>query len=415
MKTIWIINQYGPIEGENWRDYSYNQIGKYLADKCGYNVIWWTSNFAHHFKKYRSKGWKDIKVRANFTIRLVPTSAYKKNIGIGRFIRDWSYAVTAKKEFTKHKKPDIILTSMLPMTFGEPTFKYAMKNHVPYILNTMDIWPEFIEKNLGKFAPLAHILFLPIYCKRKKFYSKASGLMALGSNYLEFAKKEAVDGCDKPSALVYNGSDLGKFEELSKLGVNEKLSLSIRKKDDELLCIFAGTFGPSYDIDAMLKCAEKCSKEKQKIKFIFCGSGPRTVDVQNYANKFDNIVFLGSLKPEELIPLYSICDIGMCAYTSKSNVDMPDKFYDYCAGGLAIVNSLTEEVATYIKISQLGFNYEAGNADEMYQRIVELEHDRDRLNQCKKNSKKISKIFDSRVQNEKLRGLIEDVLMQGGV
>ena len=46
---IWLINPYGPIEGENWRDYRFNQFGKYLANQ-GHEVIWWTSNFAHHLK-----------------------------------------------------------------------------------------------------------------------------------------------------------------------------------------------------------------------------------------------------------------------------------------------------------------------------------------------------------------------------
>ena len=65
MRTIWLVNPYGPIEGENWREYSFNQFGKFLSDN-GYKVIWWTANFSHHFKKYRSNGWKDIEVNENF-------------------------------------------------------------------------------------------------------------------------------------------------------------------------------------------------------------------------------------------------------------------------------------------------------------------------------------------------------------
>lgn len=412
MKTVWILNQYGPIEGENWRDYSYNQIGKYLAGECGYNVVWWTSNFAHHFKKYRAKGWKDIKVMDNYIIRLVPSTSYKKNFGIGRLLRDWSYAINAKRRFSKFEAPDIILTSMFPMTFGEPTYRFAKNNKIPYILNTMDIWPEFIEKNLGSWGKVAHHVFKPIYKKRKLFYSDASGLMALGKNYLEFAKNEAglKKGCEKPYALVYNGSDLGKFYSLIMEGVPSEISERINKTNTEMVCIFAGTFGPSYDVEAMLQCAELCNKNKLRIKFVFCGSGPRINEVKEYASKYTNIIFLGSLKPSELIPLYSICDVGLCAYTNKSNVDMPDKFYDYCAAGLAVINSLTEEVATYVSDYEVGFNYTAGNAIEMYEYIKQLSEKKALLDKMKTNSKQLSEIFDSRVQNKKINELIEQIL-----
>ena len=95
MKTIWLVNPYGPIEGENWREYSFNQFGKYLSQK-GFKVIWWTANFSHHFKKYRSESWNDVKVNDNFVIRLVPTNSYKKNISVGRFRKDY---VFGKNEF----------------------------------------------------------------------------------------------------------------------------------------------------------------------------------------------------------------------------------------------------------------------------------------------------------------------------
>ena len=77
MKTIWLVNPYGPIEGENWREYSFNQFGKYLSIN-GFRVVWWTANFSHHFKEFRSSSWEDINVNDNFTIRLVPTNSFKK-------------------------------------------------------------------------------------------------------------------------------------------------------------------------------------------------------------------------------------------------------------------------------------------------------------------------------------------------
>jgi len=409
MKTIWIVNQYGPIEGENWRDYSYNQIGKYLSEKCGYKVIWWTSNFAHHFKTYRSNGWKDIYVNEKYIIRLVPTTSYKKNIGIGRFVRDISYSINAKKRFRTEDVPDLIISSMLPMTYGEPTYNYAIKNKIPYIVNTMDIWPEFIEKNLGRIGRVAHYLFWPNYIRRKHFYANASGLMALSKNYLEFAKKEAGEVHDKPTALVYNGIDVAKFNEAKSLPIPSK-ALNALKEFDGITCIFAGTLGPSYDVDVMLKCAEECNNKGYNVRFVIAGSGPRTKDIQLKADELSNLFYLGSLKPTELVPVYCKCDIGLCAYSSKSNVDMPDKFYDYCAAGLAVVNSLKDEVAEYVKEYEVGYNYIAENYESMLECLQLLYNNRDLLNQMRNHALSLGKNFDSNVQNGKLRVMIEGIL-----
>ncbi len=408
MKTVWIVGASGPIEGENWRDYRNNQFGKYLSS-CGYRVIWWASNFSHHFKKYRSNGWKDIQVNDNYIIRLVPSSSYKRNFGFGRFKYLYSFSISAGKRFRKEDIPDVIIGNCV-MTFGYPIFSYAKKHHVACIVDQGDIWPEFIELGFGRFAKIAHFFFSPIYMARVKNYSQASALIALGKNYLEFAKNVAPNGHEKPSALIYNGIDVDQFNQLAKKGVSQEITNRIKKQDGEILCIFAGTFGPSYDVKAMLDCAARFDEEGKSIKFVFAGSGPRVPEVEEMATKHNNIVYVGALKPDELIPLYTICDIGLCPYTKKSNVDMPDKFYDYTAAGLAVINSLTEEVAERIASASVGLNYEASNAMDLHDKIEEIISNPDRLEIMKARSKALSAEFDSKVQNKKLADLIDNIL-----
>ena len=137
MKTIWLVNPYGPIEGENWREYSFNQFGKFLSAQ-GYKVIWWTASFSHHFKKQRSQGWKDVAVNDNFIIRLVPTTSYTKNFGIGRMYKDFVFGINASKGFKDESKPDLIIAAENPITMGNPSYKYAKKNKIPMIYDQMD-------------------------------------------------------------------------------------------------------------------------------------------------------------------------------------------------------------------------------------------------------------------------------------
>ncbi|TNJ66753.1 glycosyltransferase family 4 protein [Paenibacillus hemerocallicola] len=404
MKTVWLVNPYGPIEGENWRAYSFNQFGKFLSNQ-GFKVVWWTSNFAHHFKEFRSEGSKDITVNDNFIIRLVQTTSYKKNFSFGRFRKDIVFAKNAYKEFKVGRRPDIIISADNPLTMKYPSFKFAKDHNIPIIYDQMDLWPEFIENVAGNgMSKLLHILFKPVYKQRKKNYQQLDGVIALGKNYLEKAKEIEQSLENKPQALIYNGIDVMKFRE--KLVNSIKIGSIPQKGEKDIWCVFAGTLGPSYDIETIIKCAKRLSKDgNNHVRFIVAGSGPLEDIVVRADSELINFNYIGKLLPDELIPIYGKCDIGLATYSSMSNVDMPDKFYDYTAAGLAIINSLNGEIFEHIEEQKIGYNYLPGNLDDFY-RVIQNLSDEEQLGQCKKRSFELAIKFDENIQNEKLLKLI---------
>ena len=408
MRTIWLVNPYGPIEGENWREYSFNQFGKYLSQH-DFKVIWWTANFSHHFKKYRSESWKDIVVNENFSIRLVPTNSYKKNISIGRFRKDYVFGKNALKRYEREEKPDIILAAENPMCMGKPAYEFAHKNAIPIIYDQMDIWPEFLIRVLPK--PLSYVVNLcmkPVYSKRKKIYDNLDGAIALGKHYLDFMFEVSPGLKEKPYALVYNGIDVSEFrthlwEEIK----NKKIPV---KEDGEIWCIFAGTLGPSYDIQGIIESAKRFNEEGiNEFKFIIAGSGPLEENVCEAEKQLHNLIYVGKLLPEELIPIYGKCDIGLQSYSAGSNVDMCDKFYDYTAAGLAIVNSLKGEVSEHVEINSLGQNYDAAISGSIFKALMTLK-DQKYLMACKIKSWEIGALFDKNNQNEMLLNVVEKLL-----
>jgi hypothetical protein len=52
MKYIWIVNPYGTLPSEGWRDYRSYMLAKALANR-GYQVLWWISDFEHRSKTRR--------------------------------------------------------------------------------------------------------------------------------------------------------------------------------------------------------------------------------------------------------------------------------------------------------------------------------------------------------------------------
>lgn len=405
---IWLVNPYGPIEGENWREYSFNQFGKYLSQN-GFNVIWWTASFSHHFKKQRSSGWKDIIVNENFIIRLVPTTSYKKNFGVGRMYKDFVFGRNAIKKFKQLEKPDLIIAAENPLTMGVPSYVYAKRNDIPMIYDQMDIWPEFIVSNLKKtFSSIANFLFIPVCRRRKKIYDSLDGSIALGKHYLEFMKKISPSLTGKPNALVYNGIDVTEFRSHLKDEMN--CSRLTNKNPNEVWCVFAGTLGPSYDIGGIIECAKRCENlGYHDLRFIIAGSGPFEDEVRTAEQKLNNLTYVGKLLPKDLIPIYGKCDIGLSTYSAGSNVDMCDKFYDYTAAGLAIINSLKGEISEHITEEKLGVNYEANNADS-FMAALDYLRDSDHLKICKHNSWNAGMFFDKNRQNENLLTVINKIL-----
>ena len=409
MKTIWLVNPYGPIEGENWREYSFNQFGKYLSIN-GFRVVWWTANFSHHFKEFRSSSWEDINVNDNFTIRLVPTNSYKKNISFGRLRKDFVFGNNALKKFSTESKPDAIIASENPMCMGMPAFIYAKKNNVPIIYDQMDIWPEFLVRVLPK--PLSFIvnyIMKPVYLRRKTIYDSLDGSIALGKHYLEFMFEISPSLKNKPNALIYNGIDVENF----RIHLTDTINCGLipsEKSSEEIWCVFAGTLGPSYDIEGIIKCAHVLNEKATKtFHFIIAGSGPLEDLVKDAEAQLSNITYVGKLLPSELIPIYGKCDIGLQTYSYGSNVDMCDKFYDYTAAGLAIVNSLEGEVSEYVDSFCVGENYSAKDEVGMLNALEKF-CDLDYLYSCKNNSKRLGSHFDMNAQNEKLLHVINSVL-----
>lgn len=402
---IWLINPYGPIPGEGWRDYSFTMFGTTLA-AAGHNVTWWTSNFSHHFKTYRSPGWEDRAVSANFTIRLVPTSSYRKNIGLGRIIRDIVFAVRTTSRGKNEPRPDCILYYESPLTFGYAAPALAKYHKFTLIYDQMDLWPELIVKSAPRqLQSILNFLFTPVYATRRRVFNKLDGTIALAKPYLESVLSEIYKSDSIPCALIYNGIDVDVF----RTAMHQK-TIDIEKPATQKWAIFAGSLGPSYDIKNLISTAENLKSKNSNVTILIAGDGPLRNEVTSAAQKLENLRYLGKLPPHQLAQIYGLCDIGLSAYTSASNVEMPDKFYDYTAAGLAILNSLRGEVAEWISNHQIGFTYDPNIKDDLAAKLHRLASDATLLEEMKSRSYQLGTFFDMKQQSKNLAIFLENTV-----
>ena len=405
MKTIWIVYPYGAIVGENYLEARHIRFGKMLATN-GYKVIFWTANFSHGSKKYRSDGWKTVNVCNYFDIELVPSSSYKSNISVRRALFEINYSHKLEKKFSSMDKPDLIITATTGfLTAFYPVWPYIKKKNVPVLYDIMDVHAlkKYVEQNYKKLAPFAKLLTKCLEWREKAFYENVSAICGLGRNQLMIARKR-TGRTDIPACLVYNGIDVADFR--NKMDFPCIVNLP-EKQEGEIWCIYSGSLGPSYDIKSLLDCAERARKANDNMRFIVAGAGPQWTLVENESKKNSKITFLGTVNSGLLPAIYKKCDIGLCTYASFSTVDMPDKFYDYTAAGLAVVNSLQGEIKEYVQGAGVGIQYEAENSDSLYEAINKVHLN---LGKYRKASYDLAERFDLNEQMKPLLQMIKELI-----
>lgn len=395
---VYLSNPYGTIPGEDWREYRFYLLAKSLESE-GHEVVWFTSTFSHHFKRERSNKSKIISISDNLKIHLIKSRPYKNNFSFGRIFRDLTYGInlmkTLKKDYTK---PDLFFVGDSPVLFYFPSYWYCKNNRIPYIVDQMDLWPELIVNSFSKiYRPLVNLFCAPIYIVRKKVFDNCVGFISLAKKYLDIPISISNNILEKPHAVIYNGIDVDEFR--AQMGIIDSyIDTKLGKKNEnEIWFIFAGTLGPSYDIKTILEGF--LILNNIKCRLIIAGDGSERVYVETFIkkNKLDNVKYIGKISKESLPYLYSKCDVGLNSYGAFSNVEMSDKFYDYTAAGLVVLNSLKGEVMYYVDEYNIGYNYQASNVESFLNKL-QLILNGGNIDLIKKKSFQLGSSFDQKTQ-----------------
>jgi len=151
---IWIINPYGNLPNEGWREYRSTLIAEAFAKK-DHEVVWWVSNFEHRSKKFRSNSWKDIQVNDKYLIKLVPSSSYTSHISLARIKHERNFANNFRKKiFESDEKPDLIIIGEPALFFSDIIIDVINKKKIPLILLNARITKKTFKRwiKIKKFA-----------------------------------------------------------------------------------------------------------------------------------------------------------------------------------------------------------------------------------------------------------------------
>lgn len=349
---VWLLNPYGPIPGEGWRDYRFTLMARALAER-GHEVTWFTATFAHQSKQRRAAGWERREVSERFAIELVPTPSYSRNISFARLWFEHVFARRVDKRGRSLSRPDAILAADPPQFCGAAGRRLARHHRAAFVTDCFDLWPElFVAAAPSSLRWLVSMAAIPFRILRRRNLRATSLAIAVAESYRIVLEREGA----RRTVTIPIGIDVAAFAPHGHRAA-EKLAL-----------VYAGSLGEHYDLDTLLDVVATMPE----VTLTIAGRGPAEERLRQRAASLTNVTFAGAVDVAKLSELYAGADIGLAPYRAGSTVALPTKLFDYLAAGLPVITSLDSEVSTLIDEAGAGVRYKAGDAGSLRAAIVAL-------------------------------------------
>jgi glycosyltransferase involved in cell wall biosynthesis len=299
---------------------------------------------------------------------------------------------------------DIVFATSTPLTIGIIGIFARWFKKKPFIFEVRDLWPE-LPKAMGVIKnPL--LLWL-MSCLEWASYKSANKLIALSPGIVKGITKKGVD--IKKIEMIPNGSSLDIFSE----GISFNRPRGLGQND--LMAIFTGAHGIANGLRAVLDAAFVLKKKnKQNIKIILIGEGKLKFELKARAKRenLNNIIFLDSMPKTQLMGIMNIADIGLQILENVPSFyygTSPNKFFDYIAAGLPVLNNYPGWLADLIEKNQCGYVVDPNNPELFADKLIHAAENRDKLKQMGINSRNLAiKEFDIKILGKKFVKCFED-------
>lgn len=268
---------------------------------------------------------------------------------------------------------DLVFATSTPLTVGLPGMKAAKRLGVPFVFEVRDLWPE-LPIALGVIRnPL-----LKRYLRRmeRRIYFAASQIIALAPGI-----KEGIAATGFPNeriSMIPNSCDLDVF-----VPGDAPLEDARFGTADDFRLVFTGAHGLANGLDAVLDAAAelKCRGVKG-VRLVFIGDGgqrERLMERSRREGLGELTCWVKSMPKEELARILPRMDVGMMIlknvpafYYSTS----PNKFFDYIASGLPVLNNYPGWLAGLIEEHHCGVAVRPDDAEAFADAVLRLRDDR---------------------------------------
>lgn len=322
-----------------------------------------------------------------FDLAYANSDGFVKRAGVFATFAFKSIGLALKEQY------DVVFATTTPLTAGIPGIFARWLRGKPFVFEVRDLWPE-LPKAMGVIkSPL--VLFA-MSCLEWLSYRSAHRCIGLAPGIAEGIAKRGVSK-DKISAIP-NGCDLSIFENFDSPWRPEGV------KPDDLMAVFTGTHGMANGLDAALDAASELKKRgRDDIKLVLIGQGKLKPALQARAQQLElsNVIFHDPVDKNTLAGLMASADLGMQLLANVPAFyygTSPNKFFDYIASGLPVLNNYPGWLADYIKQERCGFAVPPDNAVAFADALEQAAEDKAELKIMGERAKQLARTQFNREQ-----------------
>jgi len=268
-------------------------------------------------------------------------------------------------------KYDLVFATTTPLTAGIPGIFARWLRNKPFVFEVRDLWPE-LPKAMGVIRN--PVVLWGMSLLEWASYRSAHRLVGLSPGIVEGIVSRGVDPAKV--AMIPNGCDLEIFDAPAQPWRPQGVD------DSHLMAVFAGTHGMANKLDAVLDAAARLkARGRDDIRLVLIGQGklkPALVS-RAKAEGLDNVVFHDPVNKERLAGLMASADLGLQVLANVKAFyfgTSPNKFFDYIASGLPVLNNYPGWLAEMIVSEDCGFAVAPEDPDAFADALEQAASDR---------------------------------------
>jgi glycosyltransferase involved in cell wall biosynthesis len=307
---------------------------------------------------------------------------------------------------------DLLFATSTPLTAGIPGIAASLLRRKPFVFEVRDLWPE-LPREMGVITNPVVLWAMGVL--EWLSYHSAKGCIGLSPGIVEGIVRRSI--APERVAMVPNGCDLEFFNPFKGDVVRPD---GIR--DDEFVAVFTGAHGMANGLDAVLDAARVLKKRgNTKIRLVFIGDGKLKPELVARAERdgLCNCLFLAPVNKRKLTAYLRGADAGLMILANVPafyHGTSPNKFFDYIAIGLPVINNYPGWLAEMIARYQCGIAVEPDNPVALADALEKLAKNTDLVKKMGLNARKLAeKVFDRNKLGDRFVDFLEKMACCSGV
>lgn len=257
---------------------------------------------------------------------------YRNSMTVSKRLISFARFMVSASLTAARTNADVVFASSTPLTVAVPGIVSRIVQRAPLVFEVRDLWPT-VPIELGYLKnPIAIKIAKAL---EKSAYRSAKRIVALSPGMRDgvIGVKPEADVTVIPNACDFEVFDIDDMD-------RDAFRASMGWGTDEVVIVYAGGFGPLYEIEWSVRLA--AAFKESNIRFVLIGDGASTSNARDLATSLGleaDSLLPGKMSRGEVAEYYSAADIVLSTVRPSPSLDAAsiNKVFDGMAAGKPII------------------------------------------------------------------------------